>query len=399
MSGIEYWIVFNIVILVILWALYYLFLRELSDYLVLSDYKIDFDKNQNKIERIKKQLGELRKVQINRDNWDAHLRKVNNLKKWDTLMEKSIYIWLFIFLMNFVYHALDYEFKIGDTNLLSIILTLMLVLFVLCLLLHFILLAVRYKNGENYISQLYCSLNNDNCNFDVLKDSSKDKKSITVTGNVIVDKINPDWENNLYGFVYFGAAFLVIVVGLRGLGEQIHKIQVIESINSMLFNAILEPKGVKVGIIFIALIFEFSMLCTLALTKFFAPEEEGEEAKKTNRLLHEISDALKTKDGAMPQGTKPIISNEEITALQNQIDLLNSKITGMDLTKILALNSLFTSGFGVSGSALKGELSEIETKLQNIKAIQDTLISNKNELKGVKSMLTDIRNVFSKKTH
>ncbi len=141
------------------------------------------------------------------------------------------------------------------------------------------------------------------------------------------------------------------------------------------------------------------MLCTLALTKFFAPEEEGEEAKKTNRLLHEISDALKTKDGAMPQGTKPIISNEEITALQNQIDLLNSKITGMDLTKILALNSLFTSGFGVSGSALKGELSEIETKLQNIKAIQDTLISNKNELKGVKSMLTDIRNVFSKKTH
>ena len=73
---------------------------------------------------------------------------------------------------------------------------------------------------------------------------------------------NPKYENNILAYVYLGAAFLVVVLGLRGMGEDM-PLEFLKDSSGKLYS----------GIIVTALLVESFMICWLAATNFFKLEE------------------------------------------------------------------------------------------------------------------------------
>lgn len=76
--------------------------------------------------------------------------------------------------------------------------------------------------------------------------------------------------NVIQALVYAGAAFLVVIVGLRGLGDLSH--------NGFVPSWLLEPETGRISVNFViaGLVAEFTMLMALALVYFKAPRVAGE---------------------------------------------------------------------------------------------------------------------------
>lgn len=89
----------------------------------------------------------------------------------------------------------------------------------------------------------------------------------TAFGKYMVNTFIPSYANNVNGFVYMGAAILIIIVGLRGLGREAGNIAIIPNI---MLNEVgsIDPNWV-IGAIFL----EFFLLVLLAIVTFFTPEE------------------------------------------------------------------------------------------------------------------------------
>ncbi len=95
-----------------------------------------------------------------------------------------------------------------------------------------------------------------------LKNSGQPK---TKFGKWMVYRAIPQWENNVMALVYVGAAILVIVVGLRGLGPIVGR---------TFFSFMTDSTGsIATSIVISALLIEFVMICTLAVFMFFKPED------------------------------------------------------------------------------------------------------------------------------
>ena len=88
----------------------------------------------------------------------------------------------------------------------------------------------------------------------------------TAFGKFMVYKFVPQYANNVQGLVYMGAAFLIIIVGLRGLGEVAGKIAIVPKF-------LLEGGKVSPNWVMIALFLEFSLLMIMAIVTFFTPED------------------------------------------------------------------------------------------------------------------------------
>lgn len=97
------------------------------------------------------------------------------------------------------------------------------------------------------------------------------------------------YANTTQGLAYAGAAFLIIVVGIRGLKF---------------------IPAVKPSPILFALGIEFSMLCLLALTLLYTEEEE-----RTDRILKQMVDAVKG-----GKGKAAVAAMEEQEALLSRTD-------------------------------------------------------------------------------
>jgi uncharacterized membrane protein len=81
------------------------------------------------------------------------------------------------------------------------------------------------------------------------------------------DFVIPQFANNVQSFVYAGAGLLVMIVGLRGLGD-LRSIGFIPS-------ALLDGDGMlHGGIVFAALCLELILLVLLAILFFFTPDEQ-----------------------------------------------------------------------------------------------------------------------------
>ena len=93
--------------------------------------------------------------------------------------------------------------------------------------------------------------------------------------------------NKVLGLVYIGAAVLVIIVGLRGLGSIVGDLAIIPSF-------FIDPASNKIDsdIVMFALILEFCMLMLLAAVTFFTPHDElineGEEDSE-KQLLRKLN--------------------------------------------------------------------------------------------------------------
>lgn len=84
----------------------------------------------------------------------------------------------------------------------------------------------------------------------------------------------PQYANNVVGLVYAGAAILIIVVGLRGLGSTVADNPLVPG-----FLIDFESGKIKILFVMIALYIEFAMLLLLATVTFFTPEGDIDTKK------------------------------------------------------------------------------------------------------------------------
>lgn len=88
----------------------------------------------------------------------------------------------------------------------------------------------------------------------------------TAFGRYMVYKFIPQYSNNVQGAVYIGAAILIIIVGLRGLGKVAGTIAIVPKF--LIHDNSIDPLYV-IGALFL----EFFMLLLLAVVTFFTPED------------------------------------------------------------------------------------------------------------------------------
>ena len=77
-----------------------------------------------------------------------------------------------------------------------------------------------------------------------------------------------EYEKSIQAMVYAGAALLVIIVGLRGLGN----ISDVPFIPDFLLN---HEGKIDSNFVMIGLLVEFTMLCLLAAVSFFSPRDSA----------------------------------------------------------------------------------------------------------------------------
>lgn len=88
----------------------------------------------------------------------------------------------------------------------------------------------------------------------------------TSFGRWMVHTVIPNYANNVQGVVYMGAAVLIIIVGLRGLGKIAGQLAVVPKF--LITDGKLDPNYVMM-----ALFLEFFLLLILAMVTFFTPED------------------------------------------------------------------------------------------------------------------------------
>lgn len=135
--------------------------------------------------------------------------------------------------------------------------------------------------------------------------------------------------NNVMALVYVGAAILIVVVGLRGLGTVAGKISFIPKF-------LLDSTGrIDPDVVIFALMLEFSMLLVLSLVTYFTPSENGDSGEKTSggKLANVKEDLEEIKN----------FSDEEIHMIENYIDKFESisrKITKIQMYNMQALKNM-----------------------------------------------------------
>lgn len=144
----------------------------------------------------------------------------------------------------------------------------------------------------------------------------------TAFGRYMVYNFIPNYANNVQGLVYMGAALLIIIVGLRGLGTVAYTIPIVPK---FLFD---ESHKVAPMWVMTSLFLEFALLMILAIVTFFTPEEGGhgpEEVKSSAPLTDaEVAKAKQTISdlrGVVDAEMKVI--NDQLANLEN----VNKKLT------------------------------------------------------------------------
>lgn len=94
-----------------------------------------------------------------------------------------------------------------------------------------------------------------------------------------------EYEKSIQAMVYAGAALLVIIVGLRGLGN----ISDVPFIPDFLLN---HEGKIDSNFVMIGLLVEFTMLCLLAAVSFFSPRDSDKDLQSSINNLAETVDTL-----------------------------------------------------------------------------------------------------------
>lgn len=147
------------------------------------------------------------------------------------------------------------------------------------------------------------------------------KKKLTFMENVAVNH-----ANKVMGLVYVGAAFLIIVVGLRGLGSIVGEI-------SLIPGWLVDSATGKIDSnwVIAALFLEFFMLMLLSAVTFFTPQEES---KKTMATLEEFKEGIKEIKS---------FTEEELKVMKGYIEEfegMSNKISQVHTTNVEALKKM-----------------------------------------------------------
>ncbi|MFH0733780.1 MAG: hypothetical protein V1773_04295 [bacterium] len=163
----------------------------------------------------------------------------------------------------------------------------------------------------------------------------------TAFGKFMVYEFIPKYSNNVMGIVYMGAAILIIVVGLRGLGKVAGKIPVVPSFLIDQAEGKIDPNYVM-GALFL----EFFLLFILAIVTFFTPEEDhsaahgsaGSHDQKTEPTLASKVPAFRDEMQQLKT-----MADEEIRTIDTYLDKfegLSKKLQKIQLANIQAIQMM-----------------------------------------------------------
>lgn len=163
----------------------------------------------------------------------------------------------------------------------------------------------------------------------------------TAFGKWMVYKFIPQYSNNVQGLVYVGAAVLIIIVGLRGLGTVAGDLAMVPSFMIDEKNAI--DKNWVLGALFL----EFFLLFILALVTFFTPEEVhyGEEQKDQAGSSAVSPNVINVPKGLSADLKAELESLQKVTdaqmkAIEDYVDKYNALSKKITMIQQSQLNSL-----------------------------------------------------------
>ena len=156
----------------------------------------------------------------------------------------------------------------------------------------------------------------------------------TAIGKFMTFKFIPKYSNNVMGLVYLGAAILIIIVGLRGLGAIAGTVGLIPSFLIGADNKI-DPYWVM-----LALLLEFGMLFLLGIVTFYTPSEYVD-------ILHTDEDEVKIKSSAKDLKNElrdlKDFADEEMRVIEDYVekfDSLSQKVRDIQLSSIQAISKM-----------------------------------------------------------
>ncbi|MCK6604090.1 MAG: hypothetical protein HUU43_00905 [Ignavibacteriaceae bacterium] len=165
-------------------------------------------------------------------------------------------------------------------------------------------------------------------------------------GKWMVYTVIPQYSNNVQGLVYIGAALLIIIVGIRGLGTLASELAIIPS-------AILDHEGkLNANIVMMALFLEFFLLLILALVTFFTPEDisyhkDGQEEGGA-ASAHSSASVVNVPKGVSQDLKNELeqlktVTDQQLKAIDDfveKVNALNRKLTKVQLDSIKALQEM-----------------------------------------------------------
>lgn len=149
--------------------------------------------------------------------------------------------------------------------------------------------------------------------------------------NVAVEHFVQKHQNKVMGLVYFGASFLIIIVGLRGLGTLAGQLSVIPAF-------LVDSTGkIDPNWVILALLVEFVMLTLLAIFTFLAKDNDnGKISASTSAAVqvHDLRNELsKLKD----------VSREELDVIKTylkEFEEMQEKINQIQSKNMMAIKNM-----------------------------------------------------------
>ena len=172
-------------------------------------------------------------------------------------------------------------------------------------------------------------------------ETNKGNQPKTAFGRYMVYKFIPQYANNVSGIVYMGAAVLIIIVGLRGLGSVAGQIAIVPKF-------LLGGDGkILPTYVMAALFLEFSLLLILAIVTFFTPEEvhEGDKHEKGAEVEAEVRKLARFESPDFEKELERMkrLTDEEVKMIETYLDKfdgISKKINDIQKSNVEALQSI-----------------------------------------------------------
>ena len=197
------------------------------------------------------------------------------------------------------------------------------------------------------------------------------------------------YEESIQAMVYAGAALLVIIVGLRGLGN----ISDVPYIPDFLLN---HEGKIDSNLVMIGLLVEFTMLCLLAAVSFFSPQDRDKNLQSSINNLAETVDTL-SKSVPSEVGQNLMKSAQETKSaiesfLNKEMEILNKFKTQTE-ERLLQLNEDIVKIRKNISQGIVDSSNQVEIFLQSEK---ETL-NRYNSL--IENLISDTRDSFQSITN
>lgn len=160
--------------------------------------------------------------------------------------------------------------------------------------------------------------------------SNEAKKSFK---EYMTNEFVPKYSNNIMGIVYTGAAILIIIVGLRGLGSIVSQIPIIPKMFIDSATGKIHP-----DLVIFALILEFCVLLLLAFTTYFTPVENNKKEDLSASLHRSNISSIKEELEQLKKLTAEDV--KMIDSYLSDFEQLSARLANIQMSYVQALSTM-----------------------------------------------------------